>query len=72
MFNDLFRVWELQRDKGGQRGGKNGGGKGVMVYFCRLVFGGCDEVGSVGCPLEIFDLFAFFMGLEVLQQFSGL
>ena len=43
-----------------------------IVYFCRLVFGGCDEVGSVGCPLEIFDLLTFFMGLEVLQQFSSL
>lgn len=41
-------------------------------YFCGLVFGGCDEVGSVWCPLEIFDLLPFFMGLEVLQQFSSL
>lgn len=41
-------------------------------YFCCLIFRGCDEVGSVGCPLEIFDLLPFFMGLEVLQQFSSL
>ena len=62
-----FGVWEEQGVKGGRE--VKGGEK---VYFCRLVFGGCDEVGSVGCPLKIFDLFAFFMGLEVLQQFSGL
>ena len=42
------------------------------MYFSGFVFGGGDEVGSVGCPLEIRDCHTVFVSGKVIEEFSTL
>ena len=42
------------------------------MYFSGFVFGGGDEVGSVGCPLEICDCHTVFVSGKIIEEFSTL
>ena len=43
------------------------------MYLGALVFGGCDEVGSVRGPLEVGDLHVWFVDVEVVvEELAGL
>jgi len=44
----------------------------VRRYLGNFVFGGGDEVGAIGGHLEVCDLHALFVRLDVFEELSGL